>query len=587
MSEHSELSMDMNRRDFLKGTALVGGAATLFGLAGCAAGAGGGTDGGGGTGDQMSSPGAGAESGEGAASTGYSWEMPPTPIPDDQISETFDSDFVVVGAGIAGMVAACRAAELGSVQVLEKASFVGPIREGGWAYNCQLQKDAGIEFTEDDKNGVIERFLKICQNVQVKGENLVHFADNSAPFYDWIAPLLIADGIDVHVDTLYGPYGISLGRSGYPQNDDYQASLRGYAEQKGAVIHFETPGKQLIQDTEGRVIGVIAQNAAGEYLRFNASKGVLISTGGINHNPELMERFYPRAQYIASLEQALPSNTGDGNIMCLQIGADHDELLWGDMLEVSAQGGSDPETVLGLNMVCVGSLPLLWVNTNGERCMNEGGNQLVPEGVAYMAEMNSTNGILAQPEGIVWSIWDSAWEEKLADVTDQGNSFGLWGKASDPDYPGLPSPFGYNTRDKLAQQLENGITLQANSIEELAAKMEVPTDVFKKTVDRYNANCGAGIDRDFFKDSKWLIGIDAPPYYAAKLGSSMFATRGGVKVNYRSQVLDKAGSPIPGLYAAGVISGNIVGYYSLMTSLAPTQVGAYIAVQDAFGQEVR
>jgi fumarate reductase flavoprotein subunit len=582
------INQSVSRRDFIAGAACAGAAGFLAAEAAKASepaaasteGDDGAATAAGSAAGDVTSIGAAASVGMSETDGKHSWEVVPDPIPEDKISQTIESDFVVVGAGIAGLPAAARAAELGSVQVLEKGSSYGPIREGGWAYNCRLQQEAGIELTQEDRDGVLQRFLKGSQNVQVNGENLNHFINNTAPFYDWATDVLQADGVDVHVDELYGPFGVSLGKSGYPQSDDYQASFLEYAQSQGAVVNFETAAERLEQDESGRVTGVIAHNTSGEYIRFTASKGVLLATGSINRNPEMMEYFFPRSEYISTLDMALSTVSGDGNLMAMWVGADHDRLLWGDMLALSATPGFE------LMPVAVGALPVLWVNIAGRRAINEAGDQYFPESVHFSYEMNSTQGILAQPEGHMWSIFDSAWEDKYADVTDSGNMFGLFGKDSDPDYEGLPSPLGVCSRDMFEQELAAGAIIQADTIEDLAVQMGVDPDTLAQTVERYNELCANGYDADFFKDPKWLKPIDQPPYYAGIMGASVFCSRGGVRVDYRSRVLDKKGMPIEGLYAAGVMVGGNTAYYSQMTTPATSQVGGYIAVQDAFGEEV-
>ena len=116
-----------------------------------------------------------------------------------------------------------------------------------------------------------------------------------------------------------------------------------------------------------------------------------------------------------------------------------------------------------------------------------------------------------------------------------------------------------NTQEEVDKNVENGITFKFDTIEELCEHCGFDKDIFMATFERYNELCEAGEDLDFYKDPLWMNAIDTPPFYASKHCSSMTSTRGGLKNDERCRVLDKEGRPIPGLYAAGEVTGGIHG----------------------------
>ena len=170
------------------------------------------------------------------------------------------------------------------------------------------------------------------------------------------------------------------------------------------------------------------------------------------------------------------------------------------------------------------------------------------------------------------SIWDSAWEQKFP-----------------ADYP-RGDYLSMNTAEQLEIDLANGVIFQADTLEELADIAGFDKDIFLRNVERYNELCAGGVDLDFYKDSVWMTPIDTPPYYVSKHIVSITSTRGGLKINDEMQVLDKAGLPIGGLYAAGNTAGSFYGNVyppNIMgTGIGHGQCFGWLAVKDMLGMEV-
>lgn len=497
----------------------------------------------------------------------WSWETRPEAIAASAIKKTTTSDIVVIGAGLAGITAAMAAAEAGArVTVLEKASTVGPPRHAQFAFNSRVMKAKGIEF---DLDAAIVDFIRETGLVNVDQSVVRTFVYRSGEVMDWLTDILAHAGIQVTL--MAAEHGKAVKNVGYwPQYQNghvlgfpgrnWMAVFMKYAIDKGAEFHFKTPGVRLIRGENGRVSSVIGRNAEGDYLQFNARKGVILSTGGFGSDPEMMERYFPLSDRFA-WNFCEKTCTGDGHKMAMWVGADMDEVSSGYLF-----GGSSP--VKSLNPLAgwgyspaVASLPMLYVNKAGNRCMNEEVNLFC---------MNSGNAFLNQPGGIVWSVWDSRWESKLP-----------------AEHP-VAGFFGTNTQQQIEKDLTEGITLKGATIEELATKTNMPAERLQATITRYNELCKAGKDEDYLKSPAWMTSVNMPPYYAARIGASICGTAGGVKINGKLQALDKNGMVIPGLYATGDAAGSFVGYNLVYTfagiGAGPALTHGYVAARNALNE---
>jgi fumarate reductase flavoprotein subunit len=284
--------------------------------------------------------------------------------------------------------------------------------------------------------------------------------------------------------------------------------LKENAVRKGINIRFNTRGRQLLRRGKGRVTGVIAQNKNGEYLRFNAKKGVVLTTGDYGGNAEMMAKYCPQAAYITL---NLKTSSGDGHMMALWAGAMMEPAPHAPMIH----GFPGP----------LGVAPFLQVNIKGERFHNED----VPT-------QNYCNAVERQPGQQAYQVFDSKYPQELPKM-------------------GIGLVKINEATDETRQRVEK-LCFKADTIEELGKKMGVPVATFKATVTRYNEMARAGKDRDFSKRPDRLTTIDKPPYYAGKGRYFFLAVMGGIMVDTSLQALDKNREAIPGLYLAGNTMGN-------------------------------
>ncbi|MGB9858537.1 MAG: FAD-dependent oxidoreductase [Moorellaceae bacterium] len=476
----------------------------------------------------------------------YWFDNPPPRIPASKIKKVLEADIVVLGCGLAGAAAALSAAETGAkVLLLEKSPSFNARGRGNFAFNSRV-RPALPGVPNPTPRQIAERRNAIVKEIMdfagYRGDQRIanFLVDNCGAVYNWILDL--AEEMKVEVEVRQ-PQTEDIHLSGNVQyrydiifQPDGQITLVQMLLEKlktfeNVELKFETPGVQLIPhpDPEKGIVGVVARNAYDDYIQVN-SNAVILCTGGYEWDGEMLEKYGGMGKYIASNSMENHYNTGDGHKMGMWVGAKIDEPPHCLLLE---DGGGYHLYTPRLYGIGFTRKPWLAVDIFGERVDNEdkvwpmiGGSDLY------------------KPGHCKWVVFDDAWRDE-AKVEKMGNAHSYY------------SEFHGYTPELTEQMIKNGNVLSANTIEELAVKMGVDPKVLRATVDRYNWCCEQGYDYDFGKPEKFLKPVKKPPFYAAKMGAALLATLGGLKINTRMQVLNEEYRPIPGLYAAGNVSGRL------------------------------
>jgi fumarate reductase flavoprotein subunit len=529
---NEENKKGVSRRSFIKGAAIGTVAIASAGsLIGCS--------------PQEETPNAGETPAE---SSTPSFLKKPDPIPDSAIKETVTADVVVVGAGMSGLCAAMAAAEEGAkVVIVEKTANVNFRGNDYGAIGSKMQKQINNQINKMEAVQEIMRYNAYKGNQRV----VSLWAENSGMVADWIMAKAEGYGCKpkaVPLDETVTPGTII---KGFPTlsfrmdpseaaisdaptgTDPWTASMR-YTLKQGCIdagvqIYFETPAVQLIREDKGRVTGVIA-GAEGAYTKFVGQKGIILCSGDYNADKEMREYYIPSTKYIqANMFEMVngPINTGDGHKMGMWVGAAIDEFPHAPMYFDFA--------VPGAPILADALMRQPWLN------VNERGLRYCNEELPYAYLCNAQR---QQPELVRWAIWDAKWPEeapsfKVVACKDMRTNF--------------------HNPENVKAYIEKGYIRSAETLEELADKIEVPKDNFLKTVARYNELAQLGEDLDFGKRAACLTTVEKPTFYAAPLGTALLVTLGGLKINEQLQVLDEEQNVIPGLYAAGNASGS---YYA-------------------------
>lgn len=306
-------------------------------------------------------------------------------------------------------------------------------------------------------------------------------------------------------------------------------------ENAGVDIFVNTPGKELIVE-DGKIVGVLAEDADGNELRIGA-KAVVLATGGFGNNPDKVAQYSWMPGLKEFNYQSVPTcNTGDGLDMALSVGADTKAI--GTLMIIGCTIGK----TLDSNLNGAGYQPNLWVDSRGKRFANE---------VVAMSFADTGNTIAQRDDGIVWSLFDA---DTAKHFVEDGSDIGLG------DFIMYRQKLTRLEAEVQASiDAQDGAVVKADTVEELAAGMGVDAAQLQETIDAYNAACAAGVDEDFQKPAEFLRPVATPPFYALHQAPSVLVSCGGIRVNGNMQVTDARYDAIPGLYAVGMESSGLYG----------------------------
>lgn len=446
-------------------------------------------------------------------------------------------DLVVVGTGAAGTSAALEAAQRdSSVLLLEKGRNTGGstnYTEGLFAVDSYLQKEQGIKVSGTD---VLQEEVEYSK---YKADSRIwrKYIDDSPETVKWLKDQGVEyEGVQAMGDGeatwhVYEGMGDAV----------IHKALLPQAKKQGVELLTSTSATKLIVDGDGKVTGLKIKNQESNEEQEVSAGAVVLATGGYLDNPEMMKNL---TSYDTSRLVPVSSGkgTGDGlrlawNVGAAQYGTGMAMLFGGYLSDLDEPSFKYIDSHMA---TAAGQQPLLWVNENGER--------FVDESVIYNFSL-AGNALYTQNE--VYSILDQGVIDKMA---QEGNFMGL----------GVYVRRGEKLV-KLQEELDSAVDnkkpfiFKADSINELAEKMGVPTDKFKDTISTYNKYCDNQEDQDFGKDSEYLVKVAEGPFYGFKLNVGSFCTMGGLRVSTKNEVLDKKGKPIVGLYAAGNDAAGLAG----------------------------
>ena len=437
------------------------------------------------------------------------------------------ADVAIIGSGASGLCAALTLSYGGaSVLVFEQEPEPGGMTnyaEGMFAVGSRYQKKQKVGLTVEEAFNIHMEETHWLANPRL----VRTFMDRTAGTIDWLeqqgAEFSGLFTISPFTDRVWHQM-VGLGKEGLI------APLFKKAEKQDNIdILFETEAKSLVMDG-GRVAGVVAQDKEGDTIRVT-SKAVIIASGGYQDNEEWVDR-YCKSGFTRPVVPA--RQVGSGIRMAWDAGAEPYDM--GVMQTIVLV----PEEELTSQLLTAGFQPRLWVNTLGERFVNES--------ICWKFPM-AGNALARQPGAAAWCIFD---DDTRAYMKDKGVSYVL-GEFYDilKNLPDLD--------EELERGIQAGKVFKGDSLDELAAKIGVRQGEFRGTVSEYNESWAKNYDPVFGKDRKYLDPIKKAPFYAVKLGLAAFMTNGGIRINHKTEVLKEDRTVIPGLYAAGCSAGGILG----------------------------
>ncbi len=501
-------------------------------------------------------------------------------IDETAITETVDTDILIVGAGNGGMFAAAYAAKNGlNFRVIEQNANVQDTRHWYGAVDSAAAKEAGEPATDKAKLlSEISRYASgKCDQRVVKT-----WINESAAMHDFMRSILEdkygwvcdftsgseaawpAENAEHNTDYLYPVqehnYMASESASGLPRNE----LLLQYIQELGYDVDFKTSLAKLEKNSEGRITGIIAQNTEDDhFIRYNANKGVLLACGGFPGNPYMMEQLDPLGTSVTTACSYSPADKGYGIRAAVWAGANLDKeaapmLFDRGVVAPGVDGGYvDSDTAFGgkafpgkIRQYNPGTQPFLKVNRNGERFANE---SCPYNDIVYAAAH--------QPGRVYAQICD-------ANILEDAKRFHTIGCSAQTRNGGEKYIQG-----KMDEAIEAGALFKCDTLDELADKMGftgAAKDTFLATVERYNELYDKQNDEDFGKPAYRLSAIRTAPFYGCWLGASLLTTEQGIAINEKGQALDNNNQPMEGLYITGDMSGSFFAnnYPCLMAGVA-------------------
>jgi len=560
-----------------------------------------------------------------------------------QENETFD--VVVVGSGSAGAMAALRAADQGlKVLIIEKAQKFGgtSATSGGvmWIPNHQLDGDQGdsreatLQYVDsligkpvnrERLEAFVDEAPKMLAYLKSTGVQVAaaawpdYYPSNPGARADRSVIVPTFDGRDLGDNRyalmreqynrfkLFGRYAMDLTEtftlmmqskgwrgvaakviarywmdrstravSHRDKRFTSGAALMGATYKavfdRGAELRMETKLDRLLVDDAGRVTGVEVSNFGRTYT-INARHGVVLAAGGFEWNQELRDRFYPVPGLTRHSSTPEDANRGEGLIAAEAIGAstEHTEAGWWiPTMQLPMPGASNFHEIHQAAFD-VGRPWSVVLNRNGDRFVDEacGYDQF---GQAMVADHQKTGANMP-----CWLIFDAKFRRKFS--------------------AGGLMPTVHTPEKKVPEDWWDHYVFRANTIEDLAKKIHLPVDKVKEQVRKIGEYSKTGIDPEFgrgmnpydqmFGDptvtpNPNLGPIDTAPFYAVPINNGDLGTKGGLRCDARARVLDQAGNPIAGLYAAGNQSGTPFGdvYPGAGATIGPAMTFGYIAAND-------
>ena len=466
---------------------------------------------------------------------------------------TVDADVVVVGAGGAGMTAAITAAAEGkSVVILESQSMVGGnsvratggMNAGKTVYQDENEfgESAGVEKTlktaaekyadnetitalaktvseqwaayQANPTGYFDsvELMELDTMIGGKGINDPELVEtlcaNSADAIDW----LDEHGITLHNVSSFG--GASVKRIHRPVNAEGKTvSVGSYmiplleenCEKAGVKMMLDTTATEILTDANGAAVGVKATGASGETVTVNA-KAVVLATGGFGANLDMVVKYKPELKGFMTTNA--PGIQGQGIEMAQAIGA-----ATVDMDQIQIHPTVEANTAALITEGLRGDGAIL-INEEGQRFIDEVGTR----DVVSAAE-------IAQTGSYSWLVVDQA----MADASSVIQGY-----------------------------IKKGYTVTGATYEELGEAMGVDAAAFAETMEKWNGYVEAKNDPDFGRTS-FANPLNTAPYYAVKVTAGVHHTMGGLKINANTEVLNEKGEVIPGLFAAGEVTGGVHG----------------------------
>jgi hypothetical protein len=579
------MEIGVDRRDFLKGAALLGAGMVGAGaLTACAPSDGVGAD--------TEAPPSGGASTPPTATSGGAWRTPPAKIADSEIKQTYDTEIGIIGLGHAGLAVYRAAAEKGA----KTLAIEEQPRDTWWTVghdighiNSKFLKGRGVPEVDP-----VEFYNTFMVQAQAKPNPhiVMEFAQNSGDAIDWYLDAVdqsIVDAAHVSfwpdnkytVKTLSNGYryytgtaqwwedswkhlGMIINGEGLEIKELSHENLS-YVEDKysNATALFETKGVQLVQDNNGHVSGFVAESPDG-YIKVNASKGVVLAGGGFGGNPEMCQDLIPHIVNMCTSDENIGAMM-DRDGSSIQMGVWAGGRVEGEPSSMNFDSARGPD-----------SFSSLWIDESCKRFQDE----------AFAGPEVNCLFLARGKRGIITAVYDSNYELNLLTGFPGHGSFDY----SD-EYVVETQKAQFEAAKEAGSEGAEGFYC-ADTLDQLADYLGYDADhkaQFLATIENYNKLCAAGKDTEYGKDPRFLFPIKEAPFYA-HVGNPLsigfgLVTTGGLVTTNDYQVVDSSYQPISGLYATGNSCGMRFGP-AYITPIPGLSIGFCITLGRVLGENL-
>ena len=458
-----------------------------------------------------------------------------------KVSETWETDIVVVGTGMSGSAAMVSAAEKGARVVALEANEADLMNNGSFTdcvfeIGTDAQKAAAERYGLEISRGTIISAEENFFNYRVNGLLWKDIMEHSAGNYEWMAShgVQFADEVDYYADA--GKYPTAhyfkggVGTSG----EFYITPMHAAAAELGVDIRFGMRARALGTDESGKVVAVYAENVSnGSVVKIDCA-AVILAGGGYGCNVDMMA-----ARGLTTdncVFWSMPGNNGDTLKMAVAAGGKDESLFHGYM---------DMQVVPGTSGISLASSKCLWVNEDGDRFINEDCTTKTYD-VVCPAMRTQQAVFMVVTEEVAAAMFAGVESQWISDFAAD-----IVAAADDP----------------------SSTIYKGETVEEAAEAAGLDPAVLAASVARYNELCDLGVDEDYGKESDRLLKLDNGPWYVCKAYQQVYITVGGIATNRRFEVLGADKHAIPGLYAIGM--DGIETYLELYNTAVSGGANAY------------
>ena len=466
------------------------------------------------------------------------------------MTQQYETDVVVVAAGLSGLAACVAAAENGArVIALEKASQTGGAANMGMGpcgAGSRLQHESMIEVTPGE---LFRRHMfythyqvdpRLVRAYYFKSGDTINWLEDMGVKFHSVRPAFRArERTRAYADGEYTWHVVQPEDGSAPGPRAASTMIKRMTERAkslGVEFLFETPGKSLVTDKSGAVCGVRGVAKDGTEVEVSC-KQVIVATGGFGNNPRMIKDLIGLDWGKNRYSFAVPGMDGDGYNMCHEVGAGHTPVTM-EMMYQLPDNANHSYVEWGFRQPCY------WCDKSGERFM--------PEDDIF----NTTfvgNAINHLPGKRGFAIFDAKmlrhWKKDGPDIKSHVLA---------DVYEHFDAQFETDV-DTYLDGTGRHVVARANSLREIAETMGIDPDGLERNVAEYNEMCRKGWDEKFEKDHEYLYPLEEGPFYACAQYCGAYGTLGGVLINDRMEVMDDDYEVIPGLYCVGTDACTIYG----------------------------